>query len=159
MKRTNKHRLCVNKLQEALFKKLGIRLRDSVSGFRGYNRYFAEEFLKISKSKGFGIATEEVVVAYLINSIIKKVNLSYAKPRSEFTKSFKLIEVIDGFLCHKDELINKGFYQIVNFLTFIREQIHKKQSCFEIDLSVIDLNVKMIVNIKNNECTISEELK
>ncbi len=123
MKNIVNYRKSINKIQTILFSYFGYTIRDSVSGFRGYSRNFADIILKNSKSKGFGIATEELILAYLSNAILTEIPLDYAKPRKSFTKAYKLAEVIDGITLHSSELEQKGLKELTESLDNVKSQI------------------------------------
>ena len=134
MKNPGHYRESINKIQTLLFNQFGFSIRDSVSGFRGYSRAFANEILHNSKSNGFGIATEELILAYLTNTTLEKISLDYAKPRKIFTKAYKLSEVIEGITIHKEKLNNLGHLKLINSLEKLKFQFEKHISpiCFKL---------------------------
>jgi glycosyltransferase involved in cell wall biosynthesis len=129
------YREAVNALQSLLFSQFGFSIRDSVSGFRGYSRAFANSILENSMSKGFGISTEEIIIAYLTNTIIEEIPLGYAKPRKNFTKAYKLGEVLEGLTLHSAELREKGHSTLLDCLNDIKTQIRNKADLVKFNLN------------------------
>jgi len=126
MKNVGYYRESINEIQTSLFSQFGFKIRDSVSGFRGYSRNFANVILWDSKSKGFGIATEEIILAYLKNATLEEIPLEYAKPRKDSTKAYKLSEVLAGITIHGRELKKRGHSELVDYLNNIKIQIERK---------------------------------
>lgn len=135
MQNPGHYRVSINQLQMVLFSHFGFHLRDSVSGFRGYSRSFANEVLQKSKSNGFGIATEEIILAYVTNTTLKEIPLGYAKQRSNFTKAYKLGEVIDGITIHREELGKKDLQELIDAMVNLKGQIEKGCSSIKFEMS------------------------
>lgn len=135
MRNPGKYREAINNLQSMLFSKFGFHIRDSVSGFRGYSRYFANIILQQSQSKGFGIATEQIILAYLNDTALEEIPLGYAKPRKHFTQSYKLAEVLEGIILHDTELQQRGFQELVESLKGIKIQLDKNVNHLKINLN------------------------
>lgn len=127
MAEPGKYRESINKIQTWLFSQFGFSIRDSVSGFRGYSRVFAQEILQKSSSAGFGIATEELILAYLADAAIEEIPLQYAKPRKLFTKAFKLGEVLEGITIHGEALKQRGHIDLLNILEEVKTHIDRKE--------------------------------
>ncbi|MGV8168479.1 MAG: glycosyltransferase [Candidatus Nanoarchaeia archaeon] len=129
-----RYRSKINVLQTLLFSELGIKVRDSVSGFRAYPINLGNIILTKSKSKGFGIATEELILSYLNGFKIKEIELEYAKPRKEFTKTYKLVEVLEGILLHEEELRMNGKYDLCDKLISVKQKIERKEPEISFDI-------------------------
>lgn len=135
MQNPGKYRETINNLQNVLFSRFGFNIMDSVSGFRGYSRDFANIILQKSQSKGFGIATEQIILAYLNNTTLEEIPLGYAKLRKHFTKAHKLAEVLEGITLHETELHQKGFQELVDSLKEIKSQFETNVSPIKINLN------------------------
>ncbi|GEM_PF-2256613 len=135
MRNPGKYREIIKDLQTSLFSKFGFNIRDSVSGFRGYSRSFANVILQKSESRGFGIATEQIILAYLTDTTLEEIPLGYAKLRKHFTKSYKISEVLEGIIIHREELKQRGFQELVESLGGIKNQIDVKDSPVRISLN------------------------
>ncbi|MBW2967368.1 glycosyltransferase family 2 protein [Candidatus Woesearchaeota archaeon] len=123
MQKPSNYRAVINQIQTLLFAELGYELRDSVSGFRGYSRAFAELVLKDSLCNGFGIASEEIILAYLTKSVVDSIPLGFAKPRKNFTKAYKIGEVLEGITAHAGELELKGHGKLLRTLKRVKHDV------------------------------------
>ncbi|MFH1771162.1 MAG: hypothetical protein ABH828_06435 [archaeon] len=144
MQNTSDYRNAINQVQRLIFSKFGYNIRDSVSGFRGYSRAMATILNVKLQSKDFGIATEEIVLAYLFDAGIEEIPLSYAKPRNSFTKSYKLTEVLGGMLKHKDKLVERGLGELVNTLTAVNKQIEENAEIVRFKLNGEEFSFKNV---------------
>ena len=135
MQNPSRYRETINDLQKLLFSRFGLNIRDSVSGFRGYSRDFANTILQQSRSQGFGIATEQIILAYLNDTTIEGIPLGYAKPREHFTKSHKIAEVLEGIVIHDTELGKRGFQELVDSMKNTKAQLDNYTNPIRINLN------------------------
>lgn len=147
----SEYRDAINSLQSKFFSLFGINLRDSVSGFRGYTSDLAQIF-QYAKSNNWGIATEEIILAFLYGAKIESIQLDHSKPRKNSTKADKLSSVLNGILAHSNELRSYGHEKDISFLQNICDKMESKE---EFTLESKRLGIEKIrFVIENEEYTI-----
>lgn len=122
-------------LQSVIMRKLGYKLRDVVSGFRVYNRSFAGQFVQLSRSRGYGIEFEQVIIGALIGAKMKSVHLNYSRPRASSTRRIKLLENLDAALAHRKALRRSEFSEVADCIEIIASEMKKKKNFFIVDLN------------------------
>lgn len=137
-------------LQQTISQQLGYDLQDTVSGLRGYTTDFGNKFLTKSKASGFGSDTEQLVIAYLEGMSVSSVPLTFSRRRSFSTPDAKLIEVMNAILSHKKELEERGLDSVINILELLKENLRKQESNFEIDLSDLNEDKRIIFTRREN---------
>ncbi len=132
----NTYRGAVNLIQTVIGELFGFDgIMDSVSGTCAYTLGFADKFLRLSRSKGWGLNAEMFVIAGVLYAHAISVPLPQTRNRAESTDRRKLIAVLDGMLLHADALRSRGFGKLVDFLSDIRYKLDEGQRRFVIDLS------------------------
>lgn len=101
----------------------GLNVRDCVSGFRMFNRRYAEDFLRLSWSNNYGLETEMVVIAFEIGAVVDSVILSYSRPRDKFTRAGKVGQNLSAILSHQRGVFARnGFFSRISFWFYRRLQ-------------------------------------
>lgn len=140
------YRLKINFLQDVIYSQLGYNLIDSVSGLRAYTRTLASAFLERSKSTGFGIEPEQVILTYLEGGELYTIPLAYSRERDPYTKAGKLLVMLEGQLVHKEKLDMKGQVKLVKLLENLRNNISRREKSFPVDLK--DFGYDQVLNFR-----------
>jgi len=140
------YRIKINFLQDVIYSQLGYKLIDSVSGLRAYTRTLAMAFKERSKSTGFAIEPEQIILTYLDEGELYTIPLAYSRERDPYTKANKLLVMLEGQLIHKKELKAKGQARLIKLLEHLRNNISKREKIFPVDLK--DFGYDQILNFR-----------
>lgn len=116
-------------LQEAICEVLGfVGVRDTVSGLSAYTAAFAQSFLSMSQSRGWGLEIEKIICASLFRFKVATFPLTYSRLRAPHTLTEKLIEnILDGILPHSQALHQAGKGMIIDLLEKILLHLERRQ--------------------------------
>lgn len=130
-------------LQELFGESLGFKIRDIVAGLRLYNLPYTQHFLKLSRSQGFGLEFEQLLIAHHIGAHVAATHMQGCRTRDESTQASKLLMnfmVVFNFI---SDLHEKGLDNFVRLFQFIIAEMEAGHKMFVIDLSIFGKNKSM----------------
>lgn len=128
----------------AIANQLGFNnVRDWVSGARGYTQGYAREFLRNSKSRKYGLESEQLVVASLVGARVTTAPLTESRPRDPHTLTSKWLENFEVYLDYKETLRNLGKGHVVDLLLSLVHDLYQETDTFQLDLTSLGENTSM----------------
>lgn len=128
----------------AIANQLGFNeVRDWVSGARGYTQAYAREFLRNSKSRRYGLESEQLVVASLVGARVITAPLTESRPRGPHTLTSKWLENFEVYLDYEEALRNQGKGYLVDLLISLVDHLKRGTDTFQLDLTPLGENTSM----------------
>lgn len=129
------------------------KIPDWASGSRVYNRQFAQHFLNQSRSEKYGIEAEQIIIAYLTDTNVFSQGIYFSRHRDEDTEAEKLMQMLHAILLHKQELLDQGAGQVVDFLEEIGANYMSGKSEFSMSLEPLGHEVEMVFRRNGDRIT------
>ncbi|MBI2021292.1 hypothetical protein HYS93_00200 [Candidatus Daviesbacteria bacterium] len=112
-------------------------VRDWVSGARGYTASYAEGFLSLSRSRRYGVESEQLIIASLNGAGVTTAQLSDSRPRDPWTLTSKWLQNFEIYDAHREGLKAIGRNNVVAMVDELENKLRRGEDEFDLDLRAL----------------------